>query len=103
VAAYLIHARLPTLCPNGFASRTAWPRVCQSQRYLAYKLFDAAPDAALSWWRSLRDQSGDFFSLSDADLARGDYTLVVYCFGSGRVSIMLRVGTTTGERVLINC
>jgi FAD/FMN-containing dehydrogenase len=31
-----------------------------------------APDAALSWWRSLRDQSGDFFSLSDADLARGD-------------------------------
>ena len=31
-----------------------------------------APDAALSWWRSLRDQSGDFFSVSDADLARGD-------------------------------
>jgi FAD/FMN-containing dehydrogenase len=31
-----------------------------------------APDAAMSWWRSLRDQTDDFFSLSDADLARGD-------------------------------
>jgi glycolate dehydrogenase FAD-binding subunit len=31
-----------------------------------------APDAAMSWWRSLRDQTDDFFSMSDADLARGD-------------------------------
>ena len=31
-----------------------------------------APDAADSWWRSVRDQSGDFFSVSGADLARGD-------------------------------
>jgi glycolate oxidase FAD binding subunit len=31
-----------------------------------------APDAAMSWWRSLRDQTGDFFSVSDAHLARGD-------------------------------
>ena len=30
------------------------------------------PDAAMSWWRSLRDQTDDFFSVSDADLARGD-------------------------------
>jgi glycolate oxidase FAD binding subunit len=31
-----------------------------------------APDAALTWWRSVRDQSGDFFALSEADLARGE-------------------------------
>ena len=30
------------------------------------------PDAAKSWWRSLRDQTDDFFSVSEADLARGD-------------------------------
>jgi FAD/FMN-containing dehydrogenase len=32
----------------------------------------AAPDAATSWWRNLRDQTDDFFAVSDADLARGD-------------------------------
>ncbi len=31
-----------------------------------------APDAADCWWRSLRDQTGDYFPVSDADLARGD-------------------------------
>ena len=31
-----------------------------------------APDAALSWWRSLRDQTDDFFSVSGAGLARGE-------------------------------
>jgi glycolate oxidase FAD binding subunit len=31
-----------------------------------------APDAALAWWLDVRDQAQEFFSLSDADLARGD-------------------------------
>jgi glycolate oxidase FAD binding subunit len=31
-----------------------------------------AADAALAWWSGVRDQTQDFFSLSDADLARGD-------------------------------
>jgi len=31
-----------------------------------------APDSAVSWWRSLRDQTDAFFSVSDDDLARGD-------------------------------
>jgi glycolate oxidase FAD binding subunit len=31
-----------------------------------------APEAAMSWWRSLRDQTDDFFSLGGADLARGE-------------------------------
>jgi FAD/FMN-containing dehydrogenase len=31
-----------------------------------------APDAARTWWLSLRDQTDDFFSLSEADLARGE-------------------------------
>jgi glycolate oxidase FAD binding subunit len=31
-----------------------------------------APDAASAWWLGVRDQSQDFFSLSDAELARGD-------------------------------
>jgi glycolate dehydrogenase FAD-binding subunit len=31
-----------------------------------------APDAAAAWWSSLRDQSAGYFSLSDADLARGE-------------------------------
>src|SRR5258707_11791505 len=31
-----------------------------------------APDAATAWWLSLRDQSADFFALSDADLGRGE-------------------------------
>src|SRR5277367_1057451 len=30
------------------------------------------PSRALSWWASVRDQSGDFFALSDADGARGE-------------------------------
>jgi glycolate oxidase FAD binding subunit len=30
------------------------------------------PGRALSWWESVRDQSGDFFALSDADGARGE-------------------------------
>jgi glycolate oxidase FAD binding subunit len=29
-------------------------------------------DAATAWWRSVRDQTGDFFSLSEADLAGGE-------------------------------
>jgi FAD/FMN-containing dehydrogenase len=32
----------------------------------------AAPDAATAWWLSLRDQTDDYFSLSEADLARGE-------------------------------
>jgi FAD/FMN-containing dehydrogenase len=31
-----------------------------------------APDAAQTWWSSLRDQTDDFFSLSEANLARGE-------------------------------
>jgi len=31
-----------------------------------------APDAATTWWLSLRDQTCDFFSLSEGDLARGE-------------------------------
>jgi glycolate oxidase FAD binding subunit len=31
-----------------------------------------APDAAKSWWLSLRDQSEEFFSLSDDSLSRGE-------------------------------
>jgi FAD/FMN-containing dehydrogenase len=31
-----------------------------------------APDAAMAWWLSLRDQTADFFSLSEADLVRGE-------------------------------
>jgi glycolate oxidase FAD binding subunit len=31
-----------------------------------------APDTASAWWLGIRDQAHDFFSLSDADLARGD-------------------------------
>jgi glycolate oxidase FAD binding subunit len=31
-----------------------------------------APEAATLWWLSLRDQTGDFFALSAADLARGE-------------------------------
>ena len=31
-----------------------------------------AAEAAMSWWRSVRDQTDDFFSVSDANLARGD-------------------------------
>jgi FAD/FMN-containing dehydrogenase len=31
-----------------------------------------APDAAMTWWLSLRDQTDDFFSLSAANLARGE-------------------------------
>ncbi|HEY1313011.1 MAG TPA: FAD-linked oxidase C-terminal domain-containing protein, partial [Steroidobacteraceae bacterium] len=30
------------------------------------------PAAALNWWQSLRDQTEPFFSLTDADLARGE-------------------------------
>jgi glycolate oxidase FAD binding subunit len=30
------------------------------------------PDAARNWWQSLRDQTEEFFSLSDANLARGE-------------------------------
>ena len=32
----------------------------------------AAPDAAMSWWLSVRDQTQEFFSLNDASLARGE-------------------------------
>jgi glycolate oxidase FAD binding subunit len=32
----------------------------------------AAPDAAKTWWSRVRDQTEDFFSLSEADLARGE-------------------------------
>jgi glycolate oxidase FAD binding subunit len=31
-----------------------------------------APDVASAWWLGVRDQTQEFFSLSDADLARGD-------------------------------
>jgi hypothetical protein len=31
-----------------------------------------AADEAMTWWLSLRDQTDDFFSLSEADLARGE-------------------------------
>jgi glycolate oxidase FAD binding subunit len=31
-----------------------------------------APDAAMTWWLSLRDQTGDFFALREAHLARGE-------------------------------
>jgi glycolate oxidase FAD binding subunit len=31
-----------------------------------------APDVARTWWSSVRDQTDDFFSLSAADLARGE-------------------------------
>jgi glycolate oxidase FAD binding subunit len=31
-----------------------------------------APDAATTWWLSLRDQTNDFFSLNEGDLARGE-------------------------------
>jgi glycolate oxidase FAD binding subunit len=31
-----------------------------------------APDAATAWWLGLRDQTEDFFSLSEADLGRGE-------------------------------
>ena len=31
-----------------------------------------APDAAKRWWLSLRDQTDEFFSLSEANLARGE-------------------------------
>jgi glycolate oxidase FAD binding subunit len=31
-----------------------------------------APDAAAAWWLRLRDQTDDFFSLSEANLARGE-------------------------------
>ena len=31
-----------------------------------------APDAAMTWWLSLRDQTDDFFALSEASLARGE-------------------------------
>jgi FAD/FMN-containing dehydrogenase len=31
-----------------------------------------APDAATAWWLNLRDQTDDFFSLSDENLARGE-------------------------------
>jgi FAD/FMN-containing dehydrogenase len=31
-----------------------------------------APDVASTWWSSVRDQTDDFFSLSAADLARGE-------------------------------
>ena len=30
------------------------------------------PGDALSWWASVRDQSDDFFALSDADAAQGE-------------------------------
>jgi glycolate oxidase FAD binding subunit len=32
----------------------------------------AAPDAATAWWLGVRDQTEDFFSLSEADLGRGE-------------------------------
>jgi len=32
----------------------------------------AAPDTATAWWSGLRDQTEDFFSLSEADLGRGE-------------------------------
>jgi FAD/FMN-containing dehydrogenase len=31
-----------------------------------------APDVAMSWWLSLRDQSGEFFSLGEDNLSRGE-------------------------------
>jgi glycolate oxidase FAD binding subunit len=31
-----------------------------------------APDAAMTWWLSLRDQTDEFFALSEAQLARGE-------------------------------
>jgi glycolate oxidase FAD binding subunit len=31
-----------------------------------------APDAAMAWWLSVRDQTADFFALSEADLGRGE-------------------------------
>jgi hypothetical protein len=51
--------------------------------------------------RILEWPSADARTVDDVHPAvdHGDYTLVVYCFGAGRVSIMLRIGPTVGERV----